>query len=252
MSWADTPTHGHTATTASTLGTLGKNQRSYSLEGLASREVLIFKSMVRLLSHRTQHVWTYLPHSTELRVVAEGLAVAVDAPKYAQHVLTLGTANVKRHLYLQTPLHANELEAALNQVGAMISFTNPAVRALAAAPLGMTPMRMLRWPPASVLTTTTRVRLATVMSSKPFTLAELQQRSGQNLAVCASFFDELRQLDLLVSVVHSPPPAMLTTSSEQPSNGPRAKPISVQPSLLERIRLRLGLRIFNTSGQSSR
>ena len=238
--------------TVSAVATPETNKRSYSLEGLVSRDALIFKSMVRLLSHRTQHVWQYAPHSTELRVVAQRLSVADNPPKYAQHVLTLGTTNVKRHMYLQMPVHAKDLEAALNQAGALISPTNPAARVSSAAPLETTPMRMLRWPPDTVLTSTARVRLATVMSSKPLTAAQLQQRSGQSLAVCSAFFNDLNQMGLLVPFVRAPTPAMLTTQPDPPLGMLRANKLSVLPGLLARIRLRFGLGVFNTSGQSSR
>lgn len=246
MSWAVTPSNGHT------VSNLVKNERSYSIEGLVNRDVLIFKSMLRLLSHRTAHVWLYVPYSTELRVVAEGVTVDVDPLKCAQQVLTLGTATVKRQLYLQMPLHANELETALNQVGAMITPVNHVVGFMPVAPVGTMPMRMLRWPPAALLTTTARVRLATLMAGKPLTLAELQKRSRENLAVCTSFFDDLKQANLLVPLASATLLPLVPIKQVGLTDARLVKTNPVQPSLLERIRLRLGLQIFSASSQSSR
>ena len=242
MSLSDLPPHEPTNPTP------GKNERSYRLDGLASRDVLIFKSMVRLLSHRTDHMWAYLPHSTELRVIAEGSLALADPSKHTQQALTLGTANVKRHMYLQMPLHANELEAALNQVGSMITPTSQLAGVLVSEPAGMAPMRMLRWPPAALLTTAPRIRLATLMAGKPLTIAELQQRSNENIAVCTAFFEDLKQLGLLVPAGSVRPLSTAPTKSAVITAPQRVKKSPVQPSLIERIRMRLGLQVSSPSG----
>ena len=197
-----------------------REQRGYRLDGLTDRDVLVFKSMVRLLGHRTQHEWVYSPLSTELSVVADGLPAAQVASVMAQQILTLGVHNVHRHSYLRLPVHANELEAELNRLGLMIAPAPKAAPALSAEPTETRPMRMLRWPPASQLTTLSRVRLATLMSGKPMTIYELQQRSKENLAVCTAFFKDLKQMDLLVPVVTAQPQAVAYTANTPPRSLP--------------------------------
>lgn len=228
-----------------------RNERSYSLDGLAARDALVFKSLVRLLGHRTNDVWMYLPSSTELHVVADGLPVSASRSTFVQQVLTLGVGNVKRHAYLRLPLHANELETELNRLGALIT---PRQKTAASEWVAddSTPMRMLRWSPAAILMTTTRVRLATLMAGKPLTIAELQQRSKENLAICAAFFDDLRQLNLLIPAATVQPTAIASTQPVAATNQPQTNKKSVQPGLLERIRMRLGLQISSMSGQASR
>ena len=219
--------------------------------GLPDREVLVFKSMVRLLGHQTHCQWVYLPHSTELRVVADGLPAASTQSPGVQQVLTLGTGNVQRPSYLRLPLHANELEAELNRLGALIA---PAMKTSIISPAELmmaTPMRMLRWPPATLLQTKTHMRLATLMASKPLTRQELQQRSGENMAVCEAFFAALEHLDLLVPAIKTVPPtlAIMAPAASTPLPTPKKNPI--QTGLLRRIRMRLGLGITRGPGEAS-
>ena len=241
-------------TDTAAIAVAARHERKYSLEGLPDREVLVFKSMVRLLGHRTLYEWVYSPLSGELRVVADGLpAISVQSP-FVQQVLTLGAGSIQRQSYLRLPLHANELEAELNRLGALIAPIKKADANLAPTSIKTTTMRMLRWPPAIVLTTTTNMRLATLMAGKPLTLHELQQRSGVSLAMCAAFFDALNRLDLLV-------PAAVTSLSATatPLNMPAATELHartikspVQPGLLSRIRMRLGLGSTGEPSHASR
>ena len=225
------------------LASPARHTRTYSLDGLPEREALVFKSMVRLLGHRTKDAWSYSPSSAELHVVADNMSVFALQSTLARQVLTLGVGNVKRQSYLRLPLHANELEAELNRLGALIFPMDGACSTLPEIPFETMPMRMVRWPPAGLLTTTTRVRLATLMAGKPLTLGELQQRSKENLATCTAFFADLRQSNLLtpVAALAASKAAQLQTSK---------KP--VQPGLLTRIRMRLGLSTSGASGQTSR
>ena len=229
-----------------------KQERTYSLEGLPDREVLVFKSMVRLLGHRTQCQWVYSAHSTELRVVAEGLRAPSMQSPVAQQVLTLGAGTLSRQSYLRLPLHANELEAELNRLGVLIAPSNKALTALQQEFSESTPMRMLRWPPASFLMTTTHMRFAALMASKPLTLHELQQRSGENMSACSAFFNGLRHLELLVPAARPSSPTPADTQLAAPKLPPQLLKSPVQAGLLARIRMRLGLSASGASGQASR
>ncbi len=247
-----------------------RSERSFCLAGVHDREALVFKSMVRLLSHRTKHIWIYSPLSTELRVVAEGPPSAATHTVPAQQVLTLGTVHTRRTAYLQLPLHAHELEAELNRLGALIL---PAISTatLSADTQGESaPMRMLRWPPATVVNTATRMRLATLMAGKPLTILELQQRSKENLAVCTAFFDDLKRHHLLVpvpnaagntaiaataaaqSIVRSTVAGAITGPPSMPAQILPEKKSPVLPGLLGRIRMRLGISLGESSNRVNR
>ena len=239
-------------TDTAAMAAAARHQRSYSLEGLPDREVLVFKSMVRLLGHRTDCQWVYSPHSTELRVVADGSRASSTQSPLVQQVLTLGAGNVQRQSYLRLPLHANELEAELNRLGALIAPVTKASRTLTFESTEATPMRMLRWPPTSLLMTTTQMRLATLMAGKPSTLRELQQRSGENLAACTAFFNGLRRLDLLVPATAALPPALAHMQPAALKMLPQIMKSPPQPGLLMRIRMRLGLGTTGTSSQARR
>lgn len=235
-----------------TAATHASRERSYSLSGLPDREVLVFKSMVRLLGHRTHCQWVYLAHSTELHVVAEGLPASLEQAPLAQQTLVLGAGNFQRQSYLRLPLHANELEAELNRLGALI---NPANTVAAPAPLETAedgPMRMLRWPPATLLTSVSYIRLATLMASKPLTLRELHHRSGESMAMCMAFFNGLKQHELLVPATAASLPAAAHMQQATPKVLLQTTKSPVQAGLLARIRMRLGLGSTGASAQTSR
>ena len=239
-------------TDTAAIAAAARHERSYSLEGLPDREVLVFKSMVRLLGHRTHCQWVYSPFSTELRVMADGLPTASSTQSpLVQQVLTLGAGNVQRQSYLRLPLHANELEDELNRLGVLIAPVMKASTTLTFEFDEATPMRMLRWPPAGLLTTTTHMRLATLMAGKPLTLLELQQRSGVNMASCMAFFNGLRHLDLLVPATGLSLPTAAAMQAAASKMHPQIVTNPVQASLFTRIRMRLGLSTTGASGQAS-
>lgn len=210
-----------------------KGERSYSLEGLSARDSLVFKSMVRLLGHRTKYAWVYLPLSIDLKVVADGLPLTALTLPIAQQLLTLSTSSANRQGYLRLPLHANELEQELNRIGDLIIPANMAQTTAAVMPLDASaPMRMLRWPPATLLVPPTRMRLATLLTSKAMSLDELTQRSALPLPLCRAFVEDLQRAKLLqISAIA--PIYMPAT--------PKAAPKTARLGLLDRIRMRLGI-----------
>lgn len=239
-----------------------KSERSYSIEGLSEREGLVLKSMMRLLSHRTECVWVYRQESSELKVVSDQVGAAHAAMPWAQQVLTLGVIDSKRVAYLRLPLHANELEAELNRLGRLIVPNNNHIAVLSTAPgrvaarlieeLGCLPerkpeteaMRLLRWPPASLLATPDRVRMATLLISSRLSLYALQQRSGASFDACALFFEDLKKANLLTI------PAQVTEPLARAAQ-PVAPGASDPPGLFARIRSRLGLQKASLPGQVS-
>ena len=95
------------------------------------------------------------------------------------------------------------------------------------------------------------MRLATLMTGKQMTIHGLQRSSGESLATCSAFFEELQKANLLVpghKVLSAPlatgPQAVLRPNVSAQKN-------AVPTSLLARIRMRLGIQGGSASHQSS-
>ncbi|HSV46505.1 MAG TPA: hypothetical protein VLJ58_12040 [Ramlibacter sp.] len=224
-------------------GDAARQTMVFSLEGLAERDEVLFKSFVRLLDHRTRHRWvqrTEQPQA-DLRIVAQGHALPASDAAGAP-VLVLGAQHRGGH-FLSLPIHADALETQLNLLGELIGLARgrrgpvsaPAPLAAlppATAPAGPQAVRLLRWPAAELLRSPDRIRLATLMTGRPLGIEELQLRTGISAARCAAFVQELRAAGLLSThAVESEPPRRAA---------PRVADVQ-QPGLFERIRRRLGL-----------
>lgn len=233
-----------------------KGQRallSFSVEGLPPREELLFKSLVRLLDHRTHQHWAWKVDRADLRVVGQALPpVGNDSPTQPVPMLAIGQVDPQRggH-FLPLPLHADALEQTLNRLGAMVVHARDlGLVAADTAPADDERFRLLRWPPAALLATPHRIRLATLMTGRPTSLGMLRQRSGLAAQDCLDFIADLRRSGLLESVRETEPssphasaqPAVgsaLETAAPAAPTPPARDP--VQPGLLARIRSRLGL-----------
>lgn len=230
---------------------------TFSVEGLHTREELLFKAVVRLLGHLTYQQWRYQPASAANRV---DLLVAADGtqPTYStgashpalakQPVLRIHTGGVSEargHGYLSWPIKADALEAELNYFGSQAIAqreTQKAVAFLAPEPNPTTAsvaqpnhlaglLRLKQWPPARLLAGPGRMRLATLLTGKAMSLAELAYRSALPLPLCELFAGELDRAGLLLATRRERSAAPLVV----------ALPKMVQVSLLERIRMRLGI-----------
>ena len=239
-----------------------KSERRYGIDGLSDREVLVLKSMIRLLDHRTHHTWKYVSSAADLMVVSEKLSAAGTPAMRAQQVLTLGVASSNRPGFLCMPVNARELEAELNRLGALIVPVHRTVHRTVQmqAETGHTapdkyieaePMRMLRWPHSALLKEPGRMRLATLMTGKQMTIHGLQRSSGESLATCSAFFEELQKANLLApghKVLSAP---LATGPQAVPQPNVSAQKNAAPTSLLARIRMRLGIQGGSASHQSS-
>lgn len=111
---------------------------------------------------------------------------------------------------------------------------------------------MLRWPPNALLAGPGRMRLATLMTGRPLSVDDLQQRSGESLTLCRTFFDDLTKLDLLL-----PAPAAALLPLERATHITAANQLvfkknPAQPGMLARMRLHLGLGNMSASGKTYR
>ncbi|MGJ7570128.1 hypothetical protein ACSFBX_06320 [Variovorax sp. RB2P76] len=232
-----------------------KGQRallSFSVEGLPPREELLFKSLVRLLDHRTHQHWAWRADQADLRVVGQDAPADPNAPLHAVPVLAVGQADAPRSgHFLALPLHAEALERTLNQLGAMVVHARELGLAAAdTAPADDEEFRLLRWPPVALLETPQRIRLATLMTGQPTSLGVLRQRSGLAAQDCLAFIADLRRSGLLANVREAVQVPQAAQVAQHPSDAPQpaaAAPATppardpVQPGLLARIRIRLGL-----------
>ena len=176
---------------------------TFSVEGLAAREELLFKGYVRLLDHLTEHHWQYREPSAVQRI---DLLVADErvqptrcfqAAEKLQPVLQLGTTqNDSNPFFLAWPLKPYELENKLNRLGRLIgagTANGPAPaeqksipESKLAAP-AQKHYRLRQWPKPSLLTEPGSMRLATLLTGRAMGLDELVFRSALAPQVCERF-----------------------------------------------------------------
>ncbi len=201
----------------------------FSVMGLSARDEMLFKSMVRLLSHRLRYAWAYDEGQPDLALIG-------DAPPRTPctYVLHVGTHATEQPHHVALPLHANALEAALNDAGdAILTLKTSSTpgQAVATSLRAGTTMQLVRWPPASLLGgQPVRLRLATLMTGRPITLAQLHERSGVELASCERFCADAQAAGILKTAAAAP--AAPTAPRKAPAH-PRG--------LLAQIRAKLGL-----------
>ena len=226
----------------------------YSIKGLELRDEILLKSLIRLLSHRTEHQWLGATEQAHLEITGSSanpacglhednaqqptrLIMAHDAPPEAQH-------------FLRLPLHVNELELKLNQLGRLIAQAptllcnaTPSTTPASAAASSPT-YRLQRWPHAFLLTSSERLKLASLLTVRPLSLAALQERSGQTRQACEGFLHDLQSAGFLQSSVAFPAtPQALSQAAPQAMSAPVQQRAAVPLGLLARIRQRLGLQL---------
>ncbi|HEY0202324.1 MAG TPA: hypothetical protein VGC24_11585 [Burkholderiaceae bacterium] len=219
----------------------------FTFEDVSAHDSTLFKALVRLLDHRTEQRWVHEAAQPDVRVIAETGLVGTE-PETQDCLIGTGPQPLRlilsprpdrRPHYLGLPLRADALEAELNDLGAQRLRAQigmaPAPQAWSAAD---TLVRLLRWPPAELLSTAQRVRLATLLVSKPVTLAWVQKRSGVTPAECAQFFAELHDAGLIVSM---PPANGASAAKATVAPSPSAIIATTPMGLFTRIRNRLGL-----------
>ena len=229
---------------------------SFSVEGLPARDELLFKSLVRLLDHRTHQHWAWQVEDADLRVVGERFPVPSDeAADRPVPRLTLGETPPQEGPFLRLPLHADALEVMLNRLGAMV---------IHARELGLSAARdrnersgrgeeyrLLRWPSVALLDTPVRMKLAALLASRPASLHALQQRSNASAQECVDFIAALERAGFAAgsggtgfAASRAPesiwPDSQVSSGAEAPRASDPARGV-VAPGLLARIRSRLGL-----------
>ena len=247
---------------------------TYKLQELATRDEIVFKSVLRVLQGKTRHAWQHTD-ATDADVVVRSRAHAGAAPSgdfghsqpAAHPDITISTSGSSACRVLAWPLRIADVIDCLDQAGEEIANLArrvlPGASALSSpasapawpcatpapfAPSGFngaddlpTNQRMVltRWPGPALLQRDMRyIKLATVLTGQPVNLVEMASRTGFELQLCRSFVDALRAESLV----------RLLESSALPAKGPQPvaasasaaqQRASAQPGLIARIRLRL-------------
>jgi hypothetical protein len=224
----------------------------------------MLKGYIRLLDLQSEHQWQYHETSSlqrvDLLVVHEAVEPWFYAPTGAQlqPVLRLGTRGVNKPFYQTLPLKPYELLNEMNRLGRMLdtSFV-PQVKATPAiAPTAVLQatdsvtkelIRLKQWPPARLLSEPGRMRLATLLTGRAMSMDELQHRAALAETVCRSFIKDMQTVGLLTyTAAQDSLPTQMTLAGGASAPKPVARPVArpaVQLSLLEKIRLRLGIRL---------
>lgn len=243
----------------------------YSIQGLEPRDEILLKSLIRLLSHRTEHQWVCATGQAHLEVMGNPPDPASGQPQdeaqQATRLIMAHAAPPETQHFLRLPLHVNELELKLNQLGRLIAkaptllcnATPATTRTLAqVSPPDATPpttpataapaptYRLQRWPHAFLLTSSERLKLASLLTVRPLSLTALQERSGQTRQACEGFLHDLQSAGFLQpSVALSAEPQALPQAAPQAMSALVQQRAAVPLGLLARIRQRLGLQLAN-------
>lgn len=211
---------------------------TFSLNGLSHHDEILFKSFVRLLAHRTLQQWTFVPHGADVTVVTQDTLQGVTA---GQKALVVGHEHQGEAHFVSMPFHADALEQVLNDLGNSVVSEKQAGPTAPAIDMPRAHFRLLRWPTAGLLTSTDRMRLATMMTGKWTSLATLQERSGVPAEVCSQFLIDLQQAGLLVDFTQAHQPGPETPRHDAGVAGTEISPRNIEPGLISRIRSRLGI-----------
>lgn len=257
------------------------NQRSsftFSVEGLAAREELLFKGYVRLLDHMTEHHWQYLEPSAIYRVDLLVTSEYVQPTRFLQNtgspqsLLQLGVNNINSSAsFLTWPLQPNALEHQLNRLGREIrtgaanaqSEGQPATvpAALQAETTPAQPSvrhyRLRQWPRPMLLAESGRMRLATLLTGKAMSLEEMVFRSALSRSVCERFITDMQSAGLIIhpDAEASQGPVRVSPAAKKPRLSAQqerqaaasATKAVIQPGLIARIRMRFGMKSPSTS-----
>ena len=195
-------------------------ERRYRVTGLAERDVLVIKSMVKLLAGKTRDHWT----------ASDGDPVhALIAPVGYAEALPAQTAIVRVTFPLRADYLWSQLDRASAQIELDMELLRPANRgADAGGGGGGRRLQLMRWPPDSLLGSDLRyLRLATMLGARPFAVEELAAKSGIPLATCHAF----------AAMLHGNGVAEWLIDPDHPD----ASAPSAGSGLIGRIRSRLGL-----------
>lgn len=209
----------------------------FALRGLSEREATLFKSLLRLVHHRTRHLWIWRDACADLLVLHEELRnTAAQASPVVLHI-----GHQLRHAdpgcgYLAIPFRAAALQECLDMLGGLIEQRGPRDSdsdRITAAPWII---QLRRWPPQRLLAGPQQVRLAALIAGRPMSFASLCQHSELARETCSDFVRRLSEAGLL----H--PPQSAASAAQQQAAHPSAPDAGVLARMRGRLRQLAGAR----------
>ncbi|MDO5288219.1 MAG: hypothetical protein Q4F13_01100 [Pseudomonadota bacterium] len=233
---------------------------------LPAAEVVLVQTLFRLYAHGSAFRWSFVtapPYDALLVDGTTGEPLDAEIAGMARAVLRLTRMNAPdAPNTLQRPIRADRLQEWLRVTELQLLDTQLATQPAEEAPAAATPgkdtaaaaataaasaaavrFKLRRWPPASLLRGDAhRIRMATLLSRRALSAAELADISQQPVQACQAFLQNLQTLGL----VELPPAAPPAAAVAQPAADARAAaPAPAKPSfargLISGIRRRLGL-----------
>ncbi len=199
--------------------------RRYHVIGMDSRCEQLFHSMMRLVDDKAQSRWVHDPDAHDL-VITGPDATDLPCPDAVPRRLS-GFISGQRDDCAMLRL-AGMIEA-LNVVDEMLAARSPAgVGEGSPKEPGDAAVRLLRWPGRSLMALHPGCpKMATLLLSRPLTIAELSRLSGVEPRICDRFVARLSQFGLV--------------QRREPVDGAGAAERSRGAGLFAAIRARLGL-----------
>lgn len=212
------------------------------VHGLPTAEAGLVRALLTLLgTGDSGWRWTFVPAGRCDVLLADAASPAPDqarSERQARALLLLGKDGRGTGETLQRPLRANELEAALRRIGALLGCDAAAAAVPApqpAAPAEATVRyKLLQWPPAALLRgEPQRIRMATQLSRRFLSATELAQLTNQDVSRCLVLLQLLQGFNLLQVEQQAAP------APRAPAAQPGAP--AVGWALVRSIKRRLGL-----------
>ena len=223
----------------------------FGLDGVNDREALLLKSMIRLLDYRSSHQWVYSAGKHDVVFVAHESVSAANCSAVALFpmVLMIGQPANPDIPFLQRPISSENLEAILFRLAVKLLAAKNKLKLTDSTVASISPphqahYKLKRWPPAQLIASKERLRLAALIAASEMNLDGMQKRSGAGVEVCKAFIADLARAGLLET--RSVP--MSTNSSSTMFVGASNAPIDSKKSekigFLARMRQRLAQQIF--------
>lgn len=204
---------------------------------LPAKDIAYIRALVRLFSYSDKLRWSFVDDAPYTAVVAEAPESATRGGATEALVLTM-LGHAQHTEKIAYPIRADQLRDWLKRMGdALLPAGSPSSPA-ADATANAVRYKLRRWPSVLQLDgDALRIRMATHLSRKALSAADLAGLTGAELAVCADFLGVLHTAGLLSAAAAPETPAPSVTSAAPAP----AAPASFTSNLLNNIRRRIGL-----------
>lgn len=209
---------------------------------LPAKDIAYIRALVRLFSYSDKLGWSFVDAAPYNAVVAEAPAAAQRGGATEALLLTL-PGHAQHTEKIAYPIRADQLRDWLKRMGeALLPGGAPSGPAADSNALRY---KLRRWPSVLQLDgDPLRIRMATQLSRKALSAADLASLTGAAMSVCAEFIDVLQTAGLLTEAVA---PAAAPAAAVQQATAPAvaapapATSVGFTASLLNNIRRRIGL-----------